>query len=154
MKLKIIDLTGKDEFSYFSNVDNIPISDVLRDDTYSYLVFLLNQNQVEVFCNLLTESVFDVKKISTWIKSGISSHEIYYSSKSQKNCCSFIFWLGFKGKRFPKNIIRNFYIEDKKNPDWLKEALNEFKLNDIEIDLFSTSEINIENIENKYGGLF
>lgn len=146
MKFAVVDLTSIENLNFRTKLDNKSIFDILQDNSYLGCAFVVEQKHLDSFHSMLMESVFDVFKISVWIRASLTASEMFYASRTQKNCCCFIFWLSASGFKYPKDFPLNFYIEKyRKNgtPDWLnstREVMSEY---DIDFELLTTSGLTL-----------
>ncbi len=146
MRFRLVDLIGLSDLTFQTKIDDKLIFDIFQDSSFDYCAFLIEQKYFETFFNMLMESIYDISKISVWIRSPLIASDLFYASRTQKNCCCFIFWLSKDGIEYPKEFPLNFYIEKtSKNevPDWLKTTKEVMDSEDIDFELITNSGLTL-----------
>lgn len=129
MKFRFVDLCKEQNLGLDSEVCGKSVSELFNDPEYNYVAVMVNQCQIEYLVSILMESIYDIQKVSVWVKCNPTSSDLFYASRAHKNCCDFVFWLCTGGAKYPKNIPLNVYIEKVKDwvaPEWLLSTINMF----------------------------
>ena len=155
IKFKLLDLQNIKDFNVNSKLNDAKVSDLLNDLSCEYLSVIVKQEQIECLVGILQESIYNIRKVSVWVNCSPTSSDLFYASRMNKNCCSFVFWLSLNGIKYPKDFPLNIYIEkqvDNIIPDWISSSV-EILLNN-KIDCEVIGNLSSKDLDNKRRELF